>query len=132
RANVATDPEASVRSALAAVRAFRAARLQPGQGFEDVLRDGLLALRVRGVLPGGGVVRAAEFSADGSLVLIAGRGGARLFDRAHGLAVHRLLPATDLNTATFSPDARLVAAAGARNDRTVHVWDVQSGHLLYT
>src|SRR5207253_2764539 len=132
QALLAADPERSVRNALAAVAAFRAAGLPAGQRLEDVLRDGLLALRLRGVLPGGGVVRTAEFSPDGSLVLIAGRGGARLFDRAHRLRERRLVPSTDLKTAIFSPDGRLVAAGGTREDPNLHVWDAQSGALLYT
>src|SRR2546430_2265153 len=46
--------------------------------------------------------------------------------------MRRLLPSIDLDIATFSPDGRLVAAAGTRQDPRVHVWDVQSGALLYT
>jgi WD40 repeat protein len=130
RALLDEDPEKSVRTALRAVAAFRLARRAPGVELEDTLRDGLLALRLKAKLPGAGPVRIAELSSDGSLVLVAGKGGARLFDRAHGLRVRRLLPSSDLSTATFSGDGRLVAAGG--RDRSIHVWDAQSGALLYT
>src|SRR6266508_5963828 len=130
RALLDEDPEKSVRTALRAVAAFRLARRAPGVELEDTLRDGLLALRLKAKLPGAGPVRIAELSSDGSLVLVAGKGGARLFDRAQGLRVRRLLPSSDLSTATFSGDGRLVAAGG--RDRSIHVWDAQSGALLYT
>jgi WD40 repeat protein len=132
RALLDEDPEKSVRRALLAVAAFRLAKRAPEVELEDTLRDGLLALRLKAELPGSGPVRIAQLSPDGSLVLVAGKGGARLFDRAHGLRVRRLLPSTDLSTATFSGDGQLVAAGGTRRDPSVHVWDAQSGALLYT
>jgi WD40 repeat protein len=130
RALLDENSEASVRTALAAVRAYRAAKLAPGTAAEDVLRDGLLALRLKAVLPGGGAVRVARFSPDGSLVLVAGKGGARLYDLAHGFRVRRLEPSSSLVTATFSPDGRLVAGVGAKTDHSVHIWDTQSGAPL--
>lgn len=132
RALLDENSEASVRTALAAVRAYRAAKLAPGTAAEDVLRDGLLALRLKAVLPGGGAVRVASFSPDGSLVLVAGKGGARLYDLAHGFRVRRLEPSSALVTATFSPDGRLVAGVGGNTDHSVHIWDTQSGAPLTT
>ena len=67
-----------------------------------------------------------------SLVLVAGKGGARLFDRRHGLQSRRLLPATALNDADFSPDGRFVAGAGAGTSHTVQVWDVKTGIPVFT
>ena len=123
RSSLLGDPEASIRRALRAVTAFRRARLDPAAAA-DTLRMGLLALRVRAVLPGGGAVRAVRFSPNGSLVLVAGSGGARLYTR-NGRLVHRFEPVTRLTDAAFSPDGRLVAGAGW-NGRAF-VWDVQSG-----
>jgi WD40 repeat protein len=134
RAVLSEDPEESVRRAIAAVEAFRSAGLKPGAAVEDALRDGLLVLRLKAVLPGGGrgPVRVVQFSPDGSRVLLAGKHGARLFDRAHGFRLRRLEPITDLTAATFSPDGRLVAAGGAGKDHAARVWDAQSGAVLYT
>jgi len=132
RALLDENSAASVRTALAAVHAYRAAKLAPGTAAEDVLRDGLLAVRLKAVLPGGGAVRVARFSPDGSLVLVAGKGGARLYDLAHGFRVRRLEPSSALVTATFSPDGRLVAGVGAKIDHSVHIWDTQSGAPLAT
>jgi WD40 repeat protein len=126
------DPEASVRQAIAGAAAFRGAGLRPGVALEDTLREGLLTLRLRAKLSGGGSVRVVRFSPDGSLVLIAGKGGARLFDRRHGLQSRRLRPVTALADADFSPDGRFVAGAGTGTNYTVQVWDVQTGIPVFT
>ena len=132
RALLGEDPEASVRLAIAGATAFRRASLRPGVALEDILREGLLTLRLRAKLSGGGPVRVVRFSPDGSLVLVAGKGGARLFDRRHGLQSRRLRPATALNDADFSPDGRFVAGAGAGTSHTVQVWDVKTGIPVFT
>ena len=132
RALLGEDPEASVRRAIAGATAFRRASLRPGVALEDILREGLLTLRLRAKLSGGGPVRVVRFSPDGSLVLVAGKGGARLFDRRHGLQSRRLRPATALNDADFSPDGRFVAGAGAGTSHTVQVWDVKTGIPVFT
>jgi WD40 repeat protein len=124
------DPEKSVRRSLGALRAYRAAKLRPPISVEDTLRDGLVQLRLRAVLPGRGPVHIVRFSPAGELVFVGGRGGARLYDLQHGYAVRRLLPAIDVADAAFSPDGTTVVAAG--NDRAAHVWDVQSGAELAT
>jgi WD40 repeat protein len=134
------DPTASVRAALAAAAAFRRAGRSPSVGVEDALRDGLLALRLKAVLRGGGAVRTASFSPDGSLALVAGRGGTSLFNvksvarrlNVVGPPRPRRLASSPVGAATFSPDGRLVAAAGTGSDHTVHVWDVQSGAVVAT
>ena len=123
RALLASDPEASVRRALRAVAASRRAHLGPA-AVEDTLRAGLLALRVRAVLPAGGPVRVTRFSPDGSVVLVAGRGGARLYG-TDGRLVSRLRPTARFNDATFSPDGTLVAAGSS--DGSARIWDVRSG-----
>jgi WD40 repeat protein len=126
------DPEASVRTSLAALGTFRTAGVGSLGAAEDTLREGLLALRLRAILPGGGAVRAARFSPDGSILLVAGAGGARLFDLTRGFAVRRLRPLTRLADAVFSEDGRLVAGAGTGSDHTVHIWDVATGAPLST
>src|SRR5207244_11264682 len=90
--------EASVRKSLAAASAFRRARVAPPRSLEDVLRKGLLGLRLRAELRGGGPVRVTRFSPNGSILLVAGAGGARLFDLAHGFALRRLRRSLNLPT----------------------------------
>ena len=127
RALVTIDPEQSVRSALAAVRAYRRAHFRFTSSLEGVIRDAFLALRLRAVLPtpGRAPARVARYSRDGSFVVVAGARGARVYDVRHGFASRPLLPAVGLAAVEFSPDSRLVAGAG--DDGAVHVWDASTG-----
>jgi WD40 repeat protein len=132
QAGIDRDFEASVRKSLAAITAFRRAGVAPPRAAEDVLREGLLGLRLRAVVRGGGPVRVTRFSPDGTILLVAGAGGARLFDVAHGYTMRRLRPVTRLADAAFGDNGRLVAAGGTGSDHTVHVWDVDTGTPLLT
>jgi WD40 repeat protein len=130
RALLDTDPQKSVQTALAAVRAFRSAHVPPSTELEDTLRDGLLGIRLEAVLPGGGAVRSAHFSPDGTLALVAGKGGARVYDLAHASKMRRLGPSVGIVDALFSPDGRL--AAGVGTDHAVRIWDVATGLPITT
>jgi WD40 repeat protein len=125
-----TDPQKSVTQTLRAIAAFHRAKRAPGVGVEDTLRDGLIDLRLKARLAGPGAVEVVRYSPNGSVVLVAGRGGARLFERtASGWAFRsRLRPASGIVDATFSPDGRLVAAVGGSS--TARIWDVQTGFPL--
>jgi WD40 repeat protein len=46
--------------------------------------------------------------------------------------MRRLLPASNVTDAAFSPDGRLVACAGTGRDHAAHVWDVSTGAELYS
>ena len=129
RALLASNPQTSVRTALAAVRAFRQVRIPPSTELEDTLREGLLALRLQAKLSGGGAVRAARFNRDGTLAVVAGNRGARLYDLAHGFKVRQLKPSVKLVDAQFSPDGQLVAGAG---EDAVHIWDTATGLPVIT
>jgi WD40 repeat protein/flagellar biosynthesis GTPase FlhF len=122
------NTEASVKDALRAVAAFHAAGLKPDRGLESTLRRAFLDLNLTAVLPGGGPVRSAAISPDGSRILVAGLGGVRLFDFTHGLRMRRLQPSLRAAKAIFSPDSRLVAAASG-ND--VQIWDAATGVPLH-
>ena len=130
RALLDSNPRQSVRTALAAARTFRRLRVPPSTPLEDRLRNGLLALRLQAKLSGRGAVRAARFSPDGTLALVAGKGGARLYDLAHRFKVLRLKPSVGLADAVFSPDGSLVAGAGA--DHAVHIWNTATGFPVST
>jgi WD40 repeat protein len=148
RALVDKDPEESVQKSLAALRAFRTARQKPLEGLEKTLRDGILALRLEAVLPAGGAVEAARYSPDGKKILLAGKGGAWIFERAggarahrlrsarqllaatSGFRVHRLRPARQFDDATFSSDGRLVVAGG--DGGVAQVWDARTYMPLYS
>jgi WD40 repeat protein len=127
---VTEDAEKSVRSSLAALRAFEIAKIRrPPARVEDTLREGILRLRLRAVLrlQKKGDVHVTRFSPDDSLVFVGGEGGAAIFDRNRGLRGRTLLPGADILDAAFSPDGTLVAGAGGKNDRIAHVWDVGTG-----
>jgi WD40 repeat protein len=130
RVFLTADAEKSVRSSLAALRAFQIAKIRrPPARVEDTLRDGILRLRLRAVLrlQKKGDVHVTRFSPDDSLVFVGGQGGAALFDRNRGLRGRTLLPGANVLDAAFSPDGTLVAGAGGKNDRIAHVWDVGTG-----
>jgi WD40 repeat protein len=131
RALLDEDTAASVRTSLAAVGAYRGAKLAASPA-EGVLRDGLLALRLRAVLPGGGAVRSAHLSPDSSLALVAGKGGARLYDLAHDYRVRRLKPSSSLVDAIFSADGRFVAGVGSEPAHSVRIWDTRTGATVAT
>jgi WD40 repeat protein len=148
KTQLSVDPEQSVKSSLAAVGAYRIARRAAGIPLENTLREGILDLRLKAVLPGGGrPVKVARYSPDGKQILLAGTAGAWIFERvdrprSHFLrqarperdaterfSAHRLSPAGQLLDATFSHDGRLVAAGG--NGNVVQVWDARTYLPLY-
>jgi WD40 repeat protein len=148
RALLDRDPEKSVQATLAALQAFRAASRAPDEAVENTLRQGILALRLKAVLPGDGKVEAARYSPDGKQILLAGEGGAWIFERVSGsrvqrlrstrqllaagsgFRVHRLRPAGQFDDATFSSDGRLVATGGGRG--VAQVWDARTYMPLYS
>jgi len=135
RALVTEDAERSVRRSLAALGAYRVAKIAPPVQIEDTLRDGILRLRLRAVLRlhrRGGAVHVGRFSPDDSLVFVGGDHGAALFDRNRGFRARALLPQTQILDGAFSPDGTLVAGAGGKDDRAAHVWDVRTGEQVLT
>jgi len=79
-----------------------------------------------------GALTGAQFSADGTLLVTAGKdGAARVWNVGTGRIVSRLLGHTDaVVSAQFSPDAKSVATAS--RDRTARLWDTATGRLLAT
>jgi WD40 repeat protein len=119
---LAIDPELSL------LLADRAARLAPSAQAADVLRDALLASRVRGVMRTRGPVATAEFSPDGKRIVVAGAGGgARVYD-ARGHLVETLAAVGRLTGAGFSPDGRLIVTTG--RDGVARVWNAETGQQL--
>jgi WD40 repeat protein len=139
QALLTSDPESSLRLAL------HAAQLEPSLGLvETTLRDALLATRGLRRLPGGGGrVQDAEFSPDGSRVVIADGSGARVFDTGtsgsvkgtrllggSGGPVRLLATGAGVRTASFSHDGRTIVTAGS--DGRAMLWDAAGGTLLHT
>jgi WD40 repeat protein len=110
------DPERSVRLAL------EAAKIEETPQLEHELRRGLLTLRVRAILPGGGgPVTALALSADGERTLVAGASGvARVFETSTGRRLQELRHGGSVTSAALSPDGRTVVTGGA--DGLVKVW----------
>jgi WD40 repeat protein len=125
---LSSDPESSLELAL------RAAQLEPSLPLaEPTLRDALLATRgLRRLAGGGGRVRDAEFSPDGTLVVTAGGNDARVFrtDTGAGSSVIVLPTHAAVRTASFSHDGRTIVTAGS--DGRALLWEAAGGKLLRT
>jgi WD40 repeat protein len=105
--------------------ALRAIRAEANDLSERVLRESLVAARVRHVLPGGGgPVSAASFTPDGRDVLTVAD-GARMFDAHTGALIRAFPDPSKVTAAAASPAARLVVTAGT--DGNARVWPYPSG-----
>ncbi|KQP23365.1 TIR domain-containing protein [Pseudorhodoferax sp. Leaf267] len=126
-AQLALDPERSVRLALQGVDTARTAQA------EEMLRRGLQASHVRAVLRSHtGWVEDATFSPDGKSVLTASRDNtARLWDAASG-EERRVLQGHlhYVVQVAFSADSAL--AATRAHDNSVRIWQASDGRLLST
>ena len=115
------DPERSLLLAL------RSAALARTSELEGVLRDGLLAVRARTVLPGaGGSVESLAVSADGSLVVVPGADGeARVYEAATGRRLARLRHGAPISSLALSADGSSVVTGGA--DGVALLWNARTG-----
>jgi WD40 repeat protein len=105
--------------------AVGAARLAPGARSEEVLRQALIADRLRRVLPAGGPVSVVAYDRGGSgRMLAAGADRHVRIYSAHGLLDRTLSLGGPVAAASFSPDGRLVLAAGGRE---AVLWSAATG-----
>jgi WD40 repeat protein len=122
-AGVSTDPQRALADAVAA------ARISPGTHAEDVLRQMLVATRLRHVLPAGGPVSAVAFASRGGRMLTGSADGRVRIYSAEGSLERTLLIGPSVEEASFSPNGDLVVAAGGRE---ASVWSVAGGTRLQT
>jgi WD40 repeat protein len=120
-----TDPLRAVRTAALA------ARLQPTPETEEVLREALVAMRLRAILPTGrlGPVRAVV-SRDNALVAVAGGGGARVFSARTGRLLRTFEKSGSVLAVAFSRDGRRLLTGDAEGH--ARLWDAKTGALLAT
>ena len=118
------DPELSLQFALQSAAKERSLELQ------HALRDGLVFLRARRVLPGGGgPVTAVEVSADGRYALVATHSGiARVFEADSAQRVSSVRHRAAITDAVIAPAGRTFVTAG--EDGFARRWDTVSGHPL--
>jgi WD40 repeat protein len=123
---LATDPEASVGRSLAAAAIERTVEV------ERVLRDALMGVRVRRILPGGGgVVRVIAEAEETAAVLVGSADGeVRVFEPASGVRSALVRHGSELTTAALARDGSVAVTAG--RDGQVRVWDLPSGDLRRT
>jgi WD40 repeat protein len=112
-------PVESLRLALAA------ARSEATPLAERVLRESLVASRVRHVLPGGGgPVSAATFSRDGRYVLTVAK-GARVFDARTGALIRAFPDPSNVTSAAIDPTGEFVVTGGM--DGSARIWPLRRG-----
>ena len=117
---LAVDPHESVRLALAA------ARREPGPAAEAVLRQTLIADRLRLTRHTDGPVRAVAVSLRGDLIAAAVAPGSVLLLNAHNRRLVRALgPRGHVTEVAFGPDGRTVVTASPTG--VARVWDVSTG-----
>jgi WD40 repeat protein len=75
-------------------------------------------------------VHSAEYNANGDLIVVASGNAASIYDAHTGQLKRRFEEDTEVNTASFSPDSRLVITA--TNGKLAHVWDAQTGESVAT
>ena len=105
--------------------AVDAARIEATPLAERVLRDSLVASRVRHVLPGGGgPVSNASFSRGGRYVLTVAR-GARVFDARTGVLIRAFPDPSSVTSAAIDPTGDVVVTGGT--DGRARIWPLRSG-----
>jgi WD40 repeat protein len=79
-------------------------------------------------------VTAVAFAPDGQLLASGSYDGkVRVYDRRTGALLRAIgtEPCRGLNAVAFSPDGKRLAGGGLEMDKTIKVWDAQTGSLLW-
>ncbi len=117
-ADLTSDPQRALADAVAA------ARIAPGTRAEEVLRQALVANRLRRVLPARRPVSVVAYAPGGGRMLAAGADQQLRIYSAGGRLERTLFVGAPVKAASFSPNGDLVVAAGGRD---ASLWRVASG-----
>ncbi|MEO5575728.1 MAG: hypothetical protein ABIR67_00975 [Gaiellaceae bacterium] len=123
---LSVDPEHSLQLAL------RSARVERSADLERALREGLIGVRARRILPGGGgPVSSVEVSSDGVLAVVPSVSGeARIYELASGKLVRTVRHGSPITDAAFVVDGKSFVTGG--RDGLARRWDTQTGAPLST
>jgi WD40 repeat protein len=121
--NLSRDPHRALADAVAA------ADISPGARAESVLRQALVANRLRGLLRQGGRVSVVAYAPQGGRMLAAGDDRRVRIYSVNGALQRTLFTGHPVRSASFSPDGRLVVAAGGPE---ASLWNAVTGARLHT
>jgi WD40 repeat protein len=120
--NLSTDPHRALGDAVAA------AGLSPGARAKAVLREALVANRLRVVLQQGGPVSVVAYAPHGGRMLAAGDDRRLRIYSVHGVLQRTLFIGHPVRSASFSPNGRLVVATGGSE---ATLWNAATGARLH-
>jgi WD40 repeat protein len=119
-AQLRIDPQRAVQLAL------EAAKLEPGQEEERVLREALIAARLRRTLPAGGPVEIAAFDPTGGRVLSGSQDGSiRIYPTGARRPEQVLQQGGAVTAAAFDPTGEQVLTGGLNG--VGHLWRAEDG-----
>ena len=128
----------SILTALFVALPFMSCSLPPGS-LEDPLHDPQQAPQQEHLPEGAkgrikkGRIRDIAYSPDGTMLAVAGGIGIWLYDAQTGHELVQFAGHTGkVHNVAFRPDGKTIVSAGTSYDRTIRIWDVNTGRNLRT